>query len=75
MIHYAPYGKNAAGQFDCGAATGGYAVTPANVTCDACKRMSPGLWPVCNMCKRVIGDEGEAAHGYGTDCELVRMGR
>jgi hypothetical protein len=44
-IHYAPYGKNAAGEFDCGATDGGYSGQPIRVTCLGCMKRSPGLWP------------------------------
>jgi hypothetical protein len=44
-IHYAPYGPFANGVFSCGVATGGYTGSPAGVTCERCKKMSPGLWP------------------------------
>ncbi len=45
MIHYAPYGKNAAGKFICGAEDGGYTEKPSYVTCQGCKDESPGMWP------------------------------
>lgn len=45
VVHYAPYGKNAAGRFSCGSESGGYTERPANVTCAGCKAESPGLWP------------------------------
>lgn len=49
MIHYAPYGKNMRGQFDCGASEGGYTGEASRVTCAACKAKSPGLWPQQTM--------------------------
>lgn len=45
LIHYAPYGPNANGTFNCGAHKGGYTDKPNNVTCNGCKAESPGLWP------------------------------
>jgi prepilin-type N-terminal cleavage/methylation domain-containing protein len=49
MIHYAPYGPNAIGGFDCGVKAStpgeGFTSNPANVTCLRCKALSPGLWP------------------------------
>lgn len=44
-IHYAPYGKDARGQFFCGATDGGYTGQPSSVTCLGCMQQSPGLWP------------------------------
>jgi hypothetical protein len=47
VVHYAPYGPNAVGEFECGAKAtgGGYTERPGNVTCEGCKAKSPGLWP------------------------------
>lgn len=45
VVHYAPYGRNALGTFDCGNSDGGYTDRPSEVTCDGCKAKSPGLWP------------------------------
>ncbi len=47
QIHYALYGPNADGTFDCGETRtcGGYTGDPNKVTCLGCKRKSPGLWP------------------------------
>ena len=45
VVHYAPYGRNAIGEFCCGAKVGGYTDIMSRVTCDGCKRESPGLWP------------------------------
>jgi len=45
-IHYAPYGPNKLNKFECGANRGeGYTGSPNHVTCEACKRCHPGLWP------------------------------
>lgn len=44
-IHYAPYGKNAAGKYECGSSEGGYSKHPNHVTCLGCMQQSPGLWP------------------------------
>jgi hypothetical protein len=44
-IHYAPYGRFADGSFHCGSKKGGWSQTPAHVTCEGCKRKSPGIWP------------------------------
>lgn len=46
LVHYAPHGKNAVGKFYCGESEGGYTDNPQNVTCEGCKRASPGLWPI-----------------------------
>lgn len=48
VIHYAPYGPFGSGHFDCGTKAGkttGYTDNPQLVTCDGCKKASPGLWP------------------------------
>lgn len=44
-VHYAPYGKNADDSFNCGSREGGWTHSPDSVTCDGCKKASPGLWP------------------------------
>ena len=45
LIHYAPYGPYANGQFSCGTNSGSYTGEPSWVNCEECKRRSPGLWP------------------------------
>ena len=45
VVHYAPYGRNLNGLYECGHSTGGYTGEPIRVTCDKCKKLSPGLWP------------------------------
>ncbi len=44
-IHYAPYGPNRDGTFDCGEKCGGYTDDASKVTCIGCMKKSPGLWP------------------------------
>jgi hypothetical protein len=58
VIHYAPYGPNCTGQFDCGAfaRNEGYSVNADDVTCEECKKKSPGLWPPEERLPRIIRD-------------------
>lgn len=45
VIHYAPFGRNAAGTFDCGGGDGCWTSIPSLVSCDGCKARTPGAWP------------------------------
>lgn len=71
-IHYAPYGKNALGQFDCGSSIGSWTGQPSNVTCMECMVKSPGLWPDVAPGRKVVCFLGDMTAETGIVYESIK---